>query len=49
LDDLKEVSRYWKLKNEALDCTVWRTDFGKGFWETDYMMMMMIVMRYMVI
>jgi hypothetical protein len=21
---------YWKLKDEALDCTVWRTGFGRG-------------------
>jgi hypothetical protein len=25
LDDLKEKRRYRKLKEEALDCTVWRT------------------------
>jgi hypothetical protein len=25
LDDLKEKRRYWKLKEEALDCTMWRT------------------------
>jgi hypothetical protein len=31
LDDLKKKRRYWKLKEEALDCTVWRTRFGRGY------------------
>jgi hypothetical protein len=31
LDDLKEERRYWKLKEEALDRTVWRTRFGRGY------------------
>jgi hypothetical protein len=26
----KEKRGYWKLKEEALDRTVWRTGFGKG-------------------
>jgi hypothetical protein len=30
LDDLKENRRYWKLKEEALDHTLWRTRFGRG-------------------
>jgi hypothetical protein len=30
LDDLKEKKRYWKLKEEALDRTLWRTRFGRG-------------------
>jgi hypothetical protein len=30
LDDLKEKTRYWKLKEEALDRTLWRTRFGRG-------------------
>jgi hypothetical protein len=32
LDDLK-VRRggYWKMKEEALDHTVWRARFGKGY------------------
>jgi hypothetical protein len=30
LDDLKEKRRYWKLKEEALDRTLWRTHFGSG-------------------
>jgi hypothetical protein len=29
LDDLKEKRRYWKLKEEALDRTLWRTRFGR--------------------
>jgi hypothetical protein len=28
LDDLKE---YWKSKEEALDRTLWRTRFGRGY------------------
>jgi hypothetical protein len=31
LDDLKEKRRYWKLKDEALDRTMWRTRFGRGY------------------
>jgi hypothetical protein len=31
LDDLKEKRRYWKLKEEALDCALWRTLFGRGY------------------
>jgi hypothetical protein len=31
LDDLKKKRRYWKLKEEALDCTLWRTHFGRGY------------------
>jgi hypothetical protein len=30
LDDLKEKRRYGKLKEEALDRTLWRTRFGRG-------------------
>jgi hypothetical protein len=30
LDDLEEKRRYWKLKEEALDRTLWRTRFGRG-------------------
>jgi hypothetical protein len=30
LDDLKETKGYWKLKEEAMDGTLWRTYFGKG-------------------
>jgi hypothetical protein len=29
LKDLKEKRRYWKLREEALDHTVWRTWFGR--------------------
>jgi hypothetical protein len=31
LDDLKEARRYWKLKEEAQDRTLWRTQFGIGY------------------
>jgi hypothetical protein len=31
LDDLKENIRYWKLKEEALDRTLWRTRFGRSY------------------
>jgi hypothetical protein len=31
LDDLKEKKRYWKLKEQALDRTLWRTRFGRGY------------------
>ena len=30
LDDLKEMRGYWKLKEKALDRTVWRAGFGEG-------------------
>ena len=29
LDDFKETKRYPKLKDEALDLTLWGTGFGK--------------------
>ena len=31
LDDFKETRGYCKSKEEALDRTVWRTGFGRGF------------------
>jgi hypothetical protein len=31
LDDLKENTGYCQLKEEALDRTLWRTDFGRGY------------------
>jgi len=31
LDDLKEKQTYWYLNEVALDSTVWRTRFGKGY------------------
>jgi hypothetical protein len=31
LDDLKERRRYTHLKEEALDRTIWRASFGRGF------------------
>jgi hypothetical protein len=31
LDDLKEKIGYWNFKEEALDRTLWRTRFGRGY------------------
>jgi hypothetical protein len=31
LDDIKETRGYWKLKEEVLDRTVWKTRFGRGY------------------
>jgi hypothetical protein len=31
LDNLKEKQEYWKLKEETLDRSVWRTCFGRGY------------------
>jgi hypothetical protein len=31
LDDLKERRGYSHLKEEALDCTMWKAHFGRGF------------------
>jgi hypothetical protein len=31
LDYLKETRGYCKLKEEAIDGTVWRNDFGRGY------------------
>jgi hypothetical protein len=31
LDDLKETRGYWELKEEALDRTLWRTRFERGY------------------
>jgi hypothetical protein len=31
MDDLKEKRKYCKLKEEALDRTVWRTRFGRVY------------------
>ena len=30
-DDLKYRRGYCQLKEEALDCTMWRNNFGRGF------------------
>jgi hypothetical protein len=30
LGDHKQMRGYWKLKDEALDCTLWRSCFGRG-------------------
>jgi hypothetical protein len=32
LDYFKEKRRYWNLKEVALDCTLWRTRFGRSYW-----------------
>ena len=31
LNGLKEKSRYWKLKEGAIDRTLWRTHSGRGY------------------
>ena len=31
LEDLKQTRGHWKLKDEALDRTVWRIRFGRGY------------------
>jgi hypothetical protein len=31
LDDVKEMTEHWKMKEEALDCTLLRTCFGGGY------------------
>jgi hypothetical protein len=31
VDDLKERRGYWELKEEALDCTLWRIQSGQGY------------------
>jgi hypothetical protein len=31
MNDLKQTIKYWKLKDEALDRTLWRTGFGRGY------------------
>jgi len=28
---LKEKRGYWQLKEEALDCTLWKTHFGRCY------------------
>jgi hypothetical protein len=30
LDDLREKRRFWKLKEKAIDRSVWRTGFGRS-------------------
>ena len=30
-DDLKEMREYCQVKEEALDCTVWKTCFGRCY------------------
>jgi hypothetical protein len=31
LNDLKEKTEYWKLKEKVLDHILWRTRFGRGY------------------
>jgi hypothetical protein len=31
LDDLKDKRGYWTMKEEALDCNMLRTCFGRGY------------------
>jgi hypothetical protein len=31
LDDRNEMRGYWKLKEEEIDRTLWRTRFGRGY------------------
>jgi hypothetical protein len=31
LDNPNDKRGYWKLKEEALDLTLWRTRFGRGY------------------
>jgi len=31
LDDLKETRGCWKLNEEAIDRTLWRKRFGRGY------------------
>ena len=31
LDQLMEMRRHWKLKEEALDRTLWTAHFGRGY------------------
>jgi hypothetical protein len=31
LEDMREARRYWNLKEEAQDRTVWRTQFGRVY------------------
>jgi hypothetical protein len=31
MDDVKEKRRYWKLEEEAVDRTLWRTCFGRVY------------------
>jgi len=46
LNDFKEKRRYWNLKAEALDCTLWKTHSGRGCGrrETDCVIMIIMMM-----
>jgi len=46
-DDFKDTRGYWKLREELLNDTLWKTLFLRGFEpdvKSDYMMMMMMMM-----
>ena len=48
LDDLKERRGYSDLKEKALDRTVWRNRFGRGFGQSfDRLLMMMMMMMFL--
>jgi hypothetical protein len=50
LDDLRETRMYWKLKEETLDCTLRRNDFGRGSGPVvrqEYVMIMMMMIMMM--
>jgi hypothetical protein len=31
MDDIKEMIGHWKVKEEALDRSLWRSRFGRGY------------------
>jgi len=31
LEGFKETIKYWELREEALDCAVWRTRFARSY------------------
>jgi len=51
LDDLKEKSGYWKMKQEALKRALWRTRFERGYGPVvrDYVITMMMMMMMIII
>jgi len=34
LDDCTETRGYWKLKENAIDCTLWKARFGRSLGES---------------
>jgi hypothetical protein len=45
LDELKESRGYSHLKEEALDRTMWRTRFGRGFGLVKRMDVLLLIMK----